>query len=141
MLKATPRSCVEVIDFRTTTGYSDTTSQASREGRSPSRRAAGRRLLRSQGPSAVINDFGVLTPAPKTRELQLSAMFDDVRIEQARAAFGWPLRIAELPESIVPPSRSELEALRALEARTNAAHARGVSIPEPIHSFPHPGPS
>ena len=53
MLKATPRSFVEQLDFRTSAGYLDGHGARARSG------------ARGGGPRAVITDFGILTPHPR----------------------------------------------------------------------------
>jgi glutaconate CoA-transferase subunit B len=117
MLKATPRSFVADLDFRTTAGYLGGSGARARSG------APGR------GPSSVITDFGMLTPHPQTQELQLSALFYGVRMEEARAAVGWPLMLAPHVGLIDPPDAKELETLRDLQARTRAAQAQPVALP------------
>jgi glutaconate CoA-transferase subunit B len=104
MLKATPRSCVAALDFRTS-GF------------------------RGRGPCAVITDFGVLAPDPADGELALVALYQGATVEEARAAIGWPLRVADAIDTPDPPTARELEVLRALKARTKAAHARPVELP------------
>jgi hypothetical protein len=47
----------------------------------------------------------------------------------ARAAVGWPLAVAAETGTIDAPTASELEVLRALEARTEAAHRQPVRLP------------
>jgi hypothetical protein len=78
MAKASKRSFVEAPDFRTTAGFGEGAGA-----RAPQHRACG-------GPRAVITDFGILTPHPVTDELQLSALFADVTVDDVRAAIGWP---------------------------------------------------
>ena len=117
MLKASKRSFVERIDFRTSAGYLDGHGARSRSG------APG------GGPRAVITDFGMLTPHPESEELQLTALFADASIDEARAAIGWPLAVANRLDTIAAPSAHELDTLRALNARTREAHARPVRIP------------
>ena len=101
VMKASPRSFVAELDFCT----------------SPAR------------PSAVITDFGVLTPAPGSRELTLTQLFGGATVEEARAAVGWPLAVAESIEVVPQPTPQELEVLRALNRRTNEAHSRPVGLP------------
>jgi glutaconate CoA-transferase subunit B len=117
MLKATPRSCVARLDFRTSAGF----------GAGHGERARG--TARGGGPQAVITDFGVLAPHPDTEELQLVGLFEGATADEARAAIGWPLQVAAAVEAIEPPTALELEVLRALKARTKAAHALSVDIP------------
>ncbi|HVN44567.1 MAG TPA: CoA-transferase [Steroidobacteraceae bacterium] len=82
-------------------------------------------------PKAVITDFGVLRPDPQTLELELAALYPGVDAEAARAATGWPLKVARALEVVPPPERRELEVLRDLHARTAAAHTRPVHIKLP----------
>jgi glutaconate CoA-transferase subunit B len=117
MLKATPRSFVPALDFCTSAGFLD--------GHGARTRSAGR----GRGPSTVICDFGMLTPDPHTDELTFTALFADVALEQVRAAIGWPLVVAGHLDTIAVPSAHELDTLRALNARTQKAHAQPVRLP------------
>lgn len=117
MLKASPRSFVERLDFRTSAGYLD------------GHGARARTSMRGGGPRAVITDFGVLTPHADTDELQLSGLFADAGVDDARAAVGWPLRFADRIEALAPPTALELDTLRALKARTREAHRQPVVLP------------
>ncbi|MBF6024078.1 CoA-transferase subunit beta [Lysobacter niastensis] len=117
MLKASPRSLVPQLDFRTTAGYLEGGGARKRS------RASG------GGPRAVITDYGVLTPHPQTDELQLSALFEEATIEEARAATGWPLALADKVDLIAAPTVAELASLRALHARTREAHSRPIAMP------------
>ncbi len=117
MLKATTRSLVPRLDFRTSPGF--LTGHGARAQTS----------MRGAGPRSVITDFGLLTPAPVTDELQLTALFAGVTVAEARAATGWPLQVAPDVTTLAPPSQQELETLRALHARTREAHNRAVRLP------------
>lgn len=117
VMKATPRSFVGRLAFRTSAGYLDGHG---------ARAASG---ARGGGPRAVITDFGVLVPAAQTEELTLSALYADASVEEARAAVGWPLALAAEIERIAPPTALELDTLRALHERTARAHRRAVELP------------
>jgi len=117
MLKASPRSFVAALDFRTSAGFGSGNG------------ARARSAARGRGPRAVISDFGILTPHPETDELQLTALFDGVTAAQAQAAVGWPLKLAPEIAVVATPSEIELQALRALNLRTEQAHRRPVPIP------------
>jgi glutaconate CoA-transferase subunit B len=119
MLKASKRSFVEQLDFRTTAGFGAGNG------------ARAKTTARGGGPRAVITDFGILSPHPQTDELQLVALFADATIDEAREAVGWPLVVASELARIAPPTQQELDTLRALHARTKAAHARPVVLPTP----------
>jgi len=102
ILKQSPRTFVERLDFRTSVGFGDGPGTREQLG------------LRGRGVTAVITDLGELEPDPETFELTLARVHPGVTADQAVAATGWPLRVrADLGES-TPPSDRELEALRAL---------------------------
>lgn len=119
MLKASKRSFVERLDFRTTAGFGEGAG------------ARAKTAARGGGPRAVITDFGILAPHPATDELQLTALFADATVDEARDAVGWPLAVASEVTQVAPPTTHELETLRALHARTREAHARPVVLPTP----------
>jgi len=117
VLKQSPRSFVPRLDFRTSAGFLDGHGSRARIG------APG------AGPQVVITDFGILEPEAGSQELQLVACYEDVKVEDARAATGWPLRVADRVDVLAPPTPNELDVLRDLHARTRAAHSRRVTLP------------
>ena len=88
MLRQTPRTFVERLDFRSSVG--------DRVG-------------------VVVTDLGVLEPDPETRELTLTRIHPGVGLDSVHAATGWELRVAESLATTAPPTEEELAALRALE--------------------------
>jgi glutaconate CoA-transferase subunit B len=84
----TPRTFVERLDFKTTTGARTT---------------------------HVITDLGVLEP--RDGELALTHVHAGVTIEQVREATGWDLRIADRVATTEPPTDEELAALKELTSR------------------------
>lgn len=121
IMKQSPRSFVASLDFRTSCGYL--------EGHG-ARRAQG---CPGTGPRTVVTDIGVLRPHPQTEELRLVALYPGKTPEQARAATGWPLQVAEDLEVLPPPDAADLRALRELHARTAVAHASPVRIKLPVN--------
>ena len=117
VLKQSPRSFVPRLDFRTSMGFGDGDGSRTRTG------APGR------GPQVVITDYGVLKPEPGTDEIQLVARFENVEVEAARKATGWPLKVSEPVEVAAPPTEEELRVLRDLHERTRLAHRRPVPLP------------
>jgi len=83
-----PRTFVSELDFLTTTGARTT---------------------------QVITDLGVLEP--RDGELTLTALHPGANVEQAGAATGWDLRVADEITTTPAPSDEELDALRELVAR------------------------
>jgi glutaconate CoA-transferase subunit B len=62
----------------------------------------------------VVTDLGVLEP-DADGELVLTHLHPGATAEQAVAATGWPLRVADALDETDPPTAAELEALRALQ--------------------------
>jgi glutaconate CoA-transferase subunit B len=102
ILKQSPRTFVERLDFRTSVGFGDGPGSRARLG------------LRGRGVTGVITDLGELEPDPETLELTLARIHPGVTVEQAVAATGWPLSVRADVEESTAPSERELEALRAL---------------------------
>jgi glutaconate CoA-transferase, subunit B len=92
MLKQSPRTFVDQLDFRTTVG-------------------AG---VGGAGVTCVVTDLGVLEP-DETGELTLTELHSDGTVDEAREATGWDLRVADSLLTSAPPTDAELHALRALK--------------------------
>jgi len=104
VLRHSPRNLVARLDFVTSVGH----------GSGPGDR---RRLgLRGRGPTSVITDLGILQPDPVTAELTLVQLHPGVALEQARAATGWELKVADDIGVTAEPTAQELAALRTLKA-------------------------
>jgi len=65
--------------------------------------------------SVVVTDLGILEP--RDGELTLTRVHRGVTVDDARAATGWELRLADDVGETEPPSDRELTALRELKAR------------------------
>ena len=81
IVRQSPRTFVERVDFVTSVGYGAGRGDRERLG------------LPGRGPVKVITDLGVLEPDPETCELTLTALHEGVSVEDARAATGWELRV------------------------------------------------
>jgi len=110
IIKQTQRSFVPKLDFMTSVGHLTGGDSRAKSG------------ARGKGPTAVTTDLGVLTPDPVTRELTLTALHPGITAEQAKAATGWELKVAERLERTTAPTAQELATLRDLQARTARAH-------------------
>jgi len=97
------RTFVERLDFVTSVGHA------------PARFDGGEER-EFRGPSTVITDLGILRAHPRSRELTLTEIHPGVTVEQARAATGWELAVAETLAETTPPSNLELAALRRLKS-------------------------
>ena len=96
------RTFMEKIDFITSVGF----------GSGPgSRESFG---LIGNGPTMVITDLGILEPDPKTCELVLTKIHQNVDIDAVIAATGWKLKVAKELEITKPPTADELALLRKL---------------------------
>ena len=86
MLRHSPRAFVEKLDFTTSVG---------------------------DRVSVVVTDLGILEPSDG--ELTLTAIHPGASADEARAATGWELRVADDLGDTLPPTEAELAALRALQ--------------------------
>lgn len=109
MLRHRPRAFVEELSFVTSVGYASG---------GESRRELG---YSGAGPTVIITDLGVLRPDPETKEFTLTALHPGATAEQAKEATGWDLKVAGELSTTEPPTEGELEVLRDLKARTEAA--------------------
>jgi glutaconate CoA-transferase subunit B len=104
MLRQSPRTFVERLDFRSTVGYGDGPG---------SREALG---FGGRGVTVVVTDLGVLEPDPATCELVLTSLHSGTSADEAVAATGWQLRVSADLVTSQPPTAAELDALRAFKA-------------------------
>jgi glutaconate CoA-transferase subunit B len=88
MLRQTPRSFVERLDFTTSLG---------------------------DRVRVVVTDLGILEP--RDGQLTLVATHAGVTTDEARAATGWDLRVAEDVRETEPPTVDELAAVRSLRTK------------------------
>jgi glutaconate CoA-transferase subunit B len=111
MLRQSNRAFVDKLDFVTSIGFLDGGDARARLG------------VTTKGPTKVITDLGILEPDPVSKELTLTHLHPGVAVEQAKAATGWPLKVADRLSTTAAPTECELTALRDLHARTARAHA------------------
>jgi glutaconate CoA-transferase subunit B len=112
VMKQSPRSFVQRLDFRTSAGFL---------GGGNERDALG---VGGAGPQVVITDLGVLKPDAISRELTLTARYEAISIENIKAATGWSLAVATNVDVVPAPTSAELDVLRDLNERTQRAHVR-----------------
>jgi glutaconate CoA-transferase subunit B len=109
MLRHSVRAFVPSVDFVTSVGFG--------------RGGEGRPEGAGRGPTVVITDLGVLRPDESSNELTLVATHPGVSSEDARLKTGWDLEVARDLAVTEPPTDQELEILRDLKTRTDAAHS------------------
>jgi glutaconate CoA-transferase, subunit B len=108
MLRQSPRTFVESVDFVSSVGFG--------------RNGEGRDGHRGGGPTVVITDLGVLRPDPETHQLELVAVHPGIDVDSVVAATGWDLRVAPDLGTVDRPTQEELTILRGLKERTSLAH-------------------
>src|SRR5262249_40985273 len=92
VMRQTPRSFVERLDFRSSVGFGDGPGDRARLG------------LRGAGVTAVVTDLGVLEPDPESSELVLTRLHPRVGADLARASTGRALRLPARLAQEAPPS-------------------------------------
>jgi glutaconate CoA-transferase subunit B len=102
VIRQSPRTFVEKLDFVTSAGFLDGAGGRERSG------------LTGGGPTLVVTDLGLLRPQPDSLELELTHLHPGVSVEDARAATGWDLAVSNHLAATDPPSTPELSALRRL---------------------------
>lgn len=114
IIKQSARTFVDRLDFVTSVGFLDGGN------------ARERLKLPGKGPTQIITDHGILRPDAETKELTLAALHPGVTVDQAVAATGWPLKLADDLQETAPPTAVELDALRDLHRRTAIAHGNAA---------------
>lgn len=108
VIRQTPRTFVEKLDFVTSVGF----------GAGPGdRQGLG---LTGGGPSMVITDLGVLRPDADSCQLVLTHLHPGVEAKEAISATGWQLKVAQDLKRTSPPSDLELMTLRAFHSAPGA---------------------
>jgi glutaconate CoA-transferase subunit B len=112
VMKQDTRSFVEKVDFVTSLGHG--------QGGDDRRKTYG---VSTKGPTKVITDLCIMEPDPVTKELTVVGLHPGVTRDAVTAATGWAVKFATDLTETAPPTEAELDVLRALHARTAAAHA------------------
>jgi glutaconate CoA-transferase subunit B len=115
IVKQSARTFVQKLDFVTSAGH--LTGGDSR----------AKLKLPGKGPVAVITDLCIMEPDPVSRELTVVSLHAGVTREKVTAATGWPVQFAADVGETAQPSDVELSTLRALQARTAAAHGTSAT--------------
>ncbi len=109
-MKQSTRGMVETIDFFTSFGHGDGGDHRQRLG------------ITTRGPTRMMTDLAVWVPDPLSKEFTVVSMHPGVTRRQVESTCGWHARFADDVAETPPASTDELEVLRALKARTEAAH-------------------
>ncbi|GAD63474.1 CoA-transferase subunit beta [Aquipseudomonas alcaligenes] len=112
ILKQSHRTFVDKLAFITSVGFGEGGEHRQQLG------------LPGKGPVGIITDLCIMEPEAGTHEFIVTALHPGVTREQVIEHTGWAIRFAEQVIETAPPTEVELQALRALEARTAAAHGQ-----------------
>jgi glutaconate CoA-transferase subunit B len=108
------RSFVGKLDFITSLGHGDGGDHRQRLG------------VKTKGPTRLITDLCIFEPDPETKEMMVVSTHPGVTRERIQENTGWPVRYAANVAETPAPDARELETLRALHARTAAAHGKAA---------------
>ncbi|MEA2987101.1 MAG: glutaconate CoA-transferase, subunit [Alphaproteobacteria bacterium] len=108
------RSFVDKLDFITSLGHGEGGDHRSRLG------------LKTKGPSKLVTDLCVFEPDPTSKEMTVVSIHPGVAREKIQENTGWPVRFAASVAETPAPTPQELDTLRALQARTAAAHGKAA---------------
>jgi glutaconate CoA-transferase, subunit B len=110
IMRQSPRSFVEKLDFVTSFGHGEGGDHRARLG------------LATKGPTKLVTDLAIFEPDPATREMTVTSIHPGVTRDAIKANTGWAVRYAaNVTETPVPTDR-ELSVLREVHARTARAH-------------------
>jgi len=110
VMKQSPRAFVEKVDFVTSLGHGKGGEDRASYG------------VTTKGPTKVITDLCIMEPDPVTKELTVTGLHPGVTREAVVENTGWSVKFAAQLAETAPPTPDELKVLRALHARTKAAH-------------------
>lgn len=110
-LKQAKRSMVEKIDFFTSFGHGEGGDARKRLG------------ITTKGPTLLITDLALWKTDPVTKEFVVHSIHRGATREMIQETCGWTVRYADDVGETPVPTVEELETLRDLQARTEAAHS------------------
>jgi glutaconate CoA-transferase subunit B len=108
------RSFVDKLDFVTSLGHGEGGDHRARLG------------LKTKGPTKLVTDLCIFEPDPATKEMIVTSIHPGVTREKIEENTGWAVRYADNVAETPTPTAQELETLRALQARTAAAHGKAA---------------
>jgi glutaconate CoA-transferase subunit B len=113
VMRQSNRGFVDKLDFVTSLGHGAGGDERARKWG-----------VDTKGPSRLMTDLCIMQPDPESREFTVTSIHPGVSREQIVENTGWPVRFADSVAETPPPTRTDLEVLRALKARTVAAHGQ-----------------
>jgi glutaconate CoA-transferase subunit B len=100
VLKQSPKSFPEKLDFVTSPGFVDGTGK---------RKSWG---FPGSGPALVITDYGVFGFTRDTREMILREIHPGVTVADVKANIGWDVKVSRKLAETAPPTEEELRVIR-----------------------------
>jgi glutaconate CoA-transferase subunit B len=100
VLKQSPKSFPEKLDFVTSPGFVDGTGK---------RKSWG---FPGNGPALVITDYGVFGFTRDTREMILREVHPGVTVADVKANIGWDVKVSRKLAETAPPTEEELRIIR-----------------------------
>jgi len=110
IMRQSPRSFVQKLDFVTSLGHGEGGDARARLG------------VKTKGPTKLVTDLAVFEPDAETREMTVVSIHPGVTRERVQDNTGWPPRFAAQVGETPIPTAEELTVLRELNARTARAH-------------------
>ncbi len=110
-MKQSRRGFVEKIDFMTSLGHGTGGNDRLAQG------------AKTKGPTRLMTNLAVWEPDPETKEFMVKTLHPGVTKDQVIETVGWDVRFDDAVSETPPPTEEELDVLRALKARTAAAHS------------------
>ena len=108
------RSFVDKLDFITSLGHGEGGDHRARLG------------LKTKGPTKLVTDLCVFEPDPASKEMTVVSIHPGVTREKIQENTGWPVRFTANVAATPAPTSQEVDVLRALQARTAAAHGKAA---------------
>ncbi len=112
VMRQSDRGFVDKIDFFTSLGHGT--------GGDDRLRTYG---VTTKGPSRLVTDLCIMEPDPETKEFTVTSIHPGVTRTKIEENTGWAVKFADEVAETPHPNAEELEVLRALKARTAAAHS------------------
>jgi glutaconate CoA-transferase subunit B len=100
VLKQSPKSFPEKLDFVTSPGFVDGTGKRKNWG------------FPGNGPALVITDYGVFGFTRDTREMILREIHPGVTVADVKANIGWDVKVSRKLAKTAPPTEEELRIIR-----------------------------
>jgi len=103
MMKLSKGKFVEKVKFNTSPGYLSGPGEREKLG------------YLGKGPQVVLTDKAVFKFDENTKEMYISALFPNVKIEDVTSLIDWEIKVAATLEEIEPPTKKQIEVMHAYD--------------------------